>query len=93
MHDFDSGLRPELVRSESTRAEIKTELQTIFGYDFHGVANPSKMPYFEPCWVRFGGLCEHDDLCKHVAILTKNMYIRVRSEKGKFPILLEFGDF
>ena len=95
LHDFDKGLKPSLIRVNSSQKGTIEEYKRSFNYDFRPVDNPQTMPsVFTPCGQAHGGRCgNHDDFVNQTDMLTFNLAAKSNELqwKSQFPVILEFG--
>ena len=95
LHDFDKGLKPSLIRVNSSQKGTIEEYKRSFNYDFRPVDNPQTMPsVFTPCGQAHGGRCgNHDDVVNQADMLTFNLAAKSNELqwKSQFPVILEFG--
>jgi len=91
MHDFSHGFKSDLIATNMTREQVRTQASQSFGYDFVPIKSPNRLPRcFCPCSQSHGGLCCTMELMPSVVILTHNIYAKCSRWKPEFPILLEF---
>ena len=91
LHEFDSGFRSELICNDVPLHEVQADLKNIFRYNYVPDSNPKKMPFFETCAQRQGGLCDTDEGFDHADALTHNLYVNSKAWKEQLPVLLQFS--
>ena len=85
IHEFDAGIRSDLVCKDLPKAKVRAELENCFKYNHIPEENPNNMILFEPCRHRKGGFCDSDDGFAYAHSLTHNLYEHGKAWKPDGP--------
>ena len=89
LHSFESALAPALVDKEATIRSVSASIASGFAYDSRILGNPEgRMVPHRVCRLRFGGLCEKDDLLCKSETTAENLFEQTKAYKHLFPLLL-----
>ena len=90
LHEFDCGVRADLIKSELTGEQVSSMYKDMFHYDHKPVSNPAADVVSFPCSQLYGGMCEKAFLRIAADHLTSNLCNWCKGWKGEFPIVVQF---